>query len=181
MATNFAHQAAAEGLPWWLILLNGVAAAVVGLLFLVSPGATLLVFIQLLGIYWLVTGLLSLVGIFVNRAAWGWNLFTGILGVLAGIIVLQHPVWSAVLVPTTLVILLGIQGIVVGGVAVYLGLKGKTDWGQAVMGGLSVLFGLLLLANPLLGTAVLPIVLGIFGLVGGFTAITASFKTRQSA
>lgn len=52
--------------------------------------------------------------IFIDSSNWGWKLFAGILGIVAGIIILQHPLWSVLLVPATLVVLLGITGILIG-------------------------------------------------------------------
>ncbi len=60
--------------PWWLVMLAGIAAFLVGLLLLISPGMTLLVLVQILGAYWLVTGILSLVHLCIDRTLWGWKL-----------------------------------------------------------------------------------------------------------
>ena len=51
MATSMADKAEAEQIPWWLVLLNGLAALIIGVLLLVSPGVTTAVLVQLLGIY----------------------------------------------------------------------------------------------------------------------------------
>ena len=55
----------------------------------------------ILGFYLLITGMLSLVRIFVDRSTlWLWSLLSGIVGILAGIFVLNHPLLAAVTVPT---------------------------------------------------------------------------------
>jgi uncharacterized membrane protein HdeD (DUF308 family) len=77
--------------PWWLVLLEGIAAIILGLLLLTAPQATLLVLVQLLGIYWLVKGIFQIISIFIDSSRWGWKLFAGILGIVAGIIILGHP------------------------------------------------------------------------------------------
>src|SRR6476619_7415171 len=56
------------------------------------------VIVQLLGLYWLVDGVVRLVSIFVNRSGWGWKLAMGILGIILGLAVLQHPLWSTLLI-----------------------------------------------------------------------------------
>jgi len=43
---------------------------------------------------------------------------------------------------------------------------------------LNILFGLLLIANPMIGAATLVILLGILGLVGGIIAIVYAFRVR---
>src|SRR5256885_2347017 len=97
----------AQGHPWWLLLLAGVAAIILGILFLVSPWITLLLSIQFLGYYWCVIGVLSLMRLFVDRSQWVWSLITGILGILAGLMVISHPLWSTFMVPENLAIVLG--------------------------------------------------------------------------
>src|SRR5260370_7474916 len=64
----------AASTPWWLVMLAGIAAFLVGLLLLISPGMTLLVLVQILGAYWLVTRILSLVHLCINRTLWGCTL-----------------------------------------------------------------------------------------------------------
>lgn len=94
--------------PWWLVLINGIAALILGILLITNTGATIFILVQFLGIYWLISGIFSIIAIFVDSSSWGWKLFSGILGIIAGILVLNHSLWSALLVPTVLVIIIGI-------------------------------------------------------------------------
>jgi uncharacterized membrane protein HdeD (DUF308 family) len=164
-------------IPWWLILLQGIALVIVGILLLTSPGATLAFLVQLLGIWWLVQGLFQIISIFMDSSQWGWKLFAGILGIVAGIVILQHPLWSAILVPAIAIIILGIQALVFGVVELIQAFKGG-GWGIGLLGALSIIFGVVLLAHPLIGAATLPFVLGAFGLVGGLVTIVAAFTSR---
>ena len=150
-------------IPWWLILLEGIAGVV----------------IQVMGFFWLIGGILRVVSIFVDRSLWGWKLFGGIIGILAGIVVLQHPLWSTLLVPAVYVIILGVQGIIVGGVSLVMAFRGG-GWGTGILGALNIVFGIILLLNPLfIGIAILPFVLGAFALVGGIAAIIGAFMLRR--
>jgi uncharacterized membrane protein HdeD (DUF308 family) len=160
--------------PWWLIVLQGFFAALIGLLLLISPGITIVVMVQFMGFYWLIGGLFTIVNIFLNRAMWGWKLVGGLIGIIAGFAVIQNPLWSALVVPSTLVIFLGISGILIGAVYMAQAFSGA-GWGAAILGILSALFGLVLLANPILGAVTLTFVLGLIGLVGGITAMVFSF------
>ncbi len=109
---------------------------------------------------------------------WGWKLIVGILGVIAGLIVIQHPLWSALLVPATLVLILGIEGILIGVVRLVQAFMGA-GWGAGILGVLSILFGLILAFNPLLGALSLPLVLGILGIILGIVAIVMAFRIRS--
>ena len=90
--------------------MNGIFAIFIGILLLTNPLASMVVVVTFIGIYWLVTGIFALVGIFIDSSMWGWKLFMGILGVLAGIMVLQHPMWSSFLLPAVLVVVMGVNG-----------------------------------------------------------------------
>ena len=141
--------------PWWLVLIDGIALIVLGLLLLASPGMTTLVLVQLIGIYWLLVGIFRIVSIFIDRTMWGWKLFVGILGIVAGLVVFRHPLWSSAVLGATLVAFMGIAGIIIGAIGIYQAFKGA-GWGTGILGAVSVLLGILLLANLWLFTFSLP-------------------------
>lgn len=165
------------GIPWWLILLQGIFAIILGLLLVSSPGMTTLVLVQFLGIYWLIAGVFTIVGIFLDHTQWGWKLFTGILGVLAGILVIQHPLWSTALVPTMLVIILGVVGLIFGIMGLVAAFQGG-GWGPGILGVLGIVLGLILLGSPFLGAIALPLIVGIFALIGGIAAVVQAFRMK---
>ncbi|HEY8468616.1 MAG TPA: DUF308 domain-containing protein, partial [Longimicrobiales bacterium] len=111
-----AAGAYAAPVPWWVVLLQGVVGVLVGLALLATPTIATMALVQLVGLYWFVAGIFALVRIFLpnRRVGWGWLLLGGVLGIVAGLVVLQHPLWSAVVVPTVLVLYLGAYGVVIG-------------------------------------------------------------------
>ena len=177
MTTTYAERETAT-FPWWIVLLEGIFAVIVGLLLLTAPGATLLYLVQVFGFYLLIGGILRMVSIFIDSSSWGWKFFGGILGILAGIVVLNHPLWSTIAIPTYLVYLIGVLAIAEGAVCLFMAFTGD-GWGIGILGILSILFGIIVLANPLIGVVALPSVLGGFMLVGGIAAVVASFRLRS--
>ena len=168
-----------KGLPWWLILLNGIALLIIGVLLVTSPAATAVVIVQLLAIYWIIAGIFQIVAIFIDKTAWGWNLFIGILSILAGTIILREGAIMGTLVVTSVfVIILGVQGLIYGGVAIYQGFKGHNAWGQIILGALSIIFGIYILSHIFLSIVALPWVFGIFAIIGGILAIVTAFKFK---
>ena len=166
---------------WWLVLLQGIATLILGVLLVISPGMTTAVLVQFLGVYWLVSGIFSIVGIFVGdrEIHWGWLLLSGVLGILAGIAVLKHPLLSTILLPTMLVYLIAIEGIVMGVVSLIDAFKGG-GWGAGIWGVVSIIFGVILFGSPLLAAVALSVVMGVFGVVGGIALIVISFRMRSS-
>ena len=68
--------------PWWLTLVMGIAAIIDGgiLLFgsLTAQARLYLLLIQLVGIWWLVDGIMNFVYMFTDHTGWGWKLVMGI-------------------------------------------------------------------------------------------------------
>jgi uncharacterized membrane protein HdeD (DUF308 family) len=165
--------------PWWLVLLQGIAAIIIGLMLLTNPAATTLVIVQVLGWYWLFTGVMNLVLIFVDNTMWGWKLVIGVLGIMAGVFVIKHPIYSGILIPTTLVVVLGIEGLIIGVVDIVKAFKGG-GWGIGFLGLFSILIGGMLLARPYMAALATPTVFGILGLVFGIGGIFAAFGLRKA-
>lgn len=164
-------------IPWWLILIEGISLLIIGGLLLMNTKQTTLILVQIMGVYWIISGIFQLINMFMDHTAWGWKLFAGIIGILGGLVILSQPIMSTIIVLQVAIIILGIQGIVYGGIGLYQAFKGA-GWGAGILGGLSILFGIILLANIWVATFSLPWVLGVFAIVGGIMAIVAAFKAR---
>jgi uncharacterized membrane protein HdeD (DUF308 family)/predicted flap endonuclease-1-like 5' DNA nuclease len=164
--------------PWWLILIEGVALIILGILFLTNPAATAVAVVTVLGLYWLISGILGIIGIFLNHHNWFWKLLLGLLGIAAGILILQHPISSTFVVGASLTLWLGILGIVMGVMNIIRGIMGE-GWGVLVLGVVSIIIGAVLLANFWGVTISLPWTLGIVAIVGGLIAILDSFRARR--
>ena len=104
---------------WWVFLLEGIASIIFGFLLITQPASTLVALAIFLGFYWLFVGVLELARVFVDRRVpWYWSLLIGVLGIIAGLIVLRHPIFSAVVLPAAIVVWLGVLGVVIGIAAV---------------------------------------------------------------
>jgi uncharacterized membrane protein HdeD (DUF308 family) len=169
--------AAIENLPWWLVLLQGILALVLGIALLVWPGVTLLLLVTFIGVYWLGTGILTIFSAFTDRSRWGWKLLSGVLSILAGLVVLFYPLYSAVLLPALLIIFIGIWGLVIGLISLVQAFRGA-GWGAGVLGALSIIIGMLFLANPLVSAALLVLLVAVLAIIGGIVAIFLAFRLR---
>ena len=74
--------------------------------------------------------------------------------IAAGLIVLQNPVESTAVVPAILALLLGIFGLLIGISFLIAAFQGE-GWGVGIFGVISILIGLLLMFNSLVGGQVL--------------------------
>ena len=164
--------------PWWLVLIQGIVTLILGIMFLTYPYGTLLVVVTFLGAYWFISGLMGLFSLAVDKTNAGWKILFGILGIIAGIAILCYPLYSAFVVPYIFIILIGIWGLIMGFVSLFAAFKGG-GWGAGILGILLIIFGCLLLANPVISTVLLPFVLGVFGIIGGILAIVASIYLKS--
>ena len=165
--------------PWWAVLVEGIAAVLLALLLFLAPGTTLRVIVSITGFFWLVRGLFDLVSIFIDKTAWVWKLLGGLLGIFAGIIVLQHPLWGAALLPATIAIIIGVQAVLSGIFGLVVAFQGG-GLGAGVMAVLSIILGVVLIGNPLISGGVLVFVAGGLALVGGIASIVIALRARKS-
>ena len=166
--------------PWWVILMGGILNIIVGILLLTAPVKTTFVLVLALGFYWIFSGIFNLVGMFIDHTAWGWKLFTGVLSILAGLVILRYPLVSALTIPSIIILVLGIQGFIVGIIGLIMAFQGG-GWGAGILGALSIIFGVILMANfaaPGM-TVTLIWVAAIFALVGGIFQIFQAFRQRS--
>jgi uncharacterized membrane protein HdeD (DUF308 family) len=170
-------KATAPATPWWVVLIGGIAGIVIGLLLLTNTAGATVFLVQVLGIYWLISGIMSIVQIFLDSSQWGWKLAIGILGIIAGLLIIDHPIYSPLVVGSVAVIILGVQGVIMGVIYLIQAFTGA-GWGAGILGALSIVFGVLLLANIWIAAFSLPVVLGIFGIVLGIVAVYRAIKMR---
>lgn len=168
-----------RAMPWWLPLLEGIALVIVGVLLFTRPFTMSVFLVQVLAIYWFLTGILEIVSIFFDRSAWGWKLLGGIIGILAGYYIVTAPIAGALVLGMTLVVIFGIQALILGVVNIIQALRGA-GWGIGILGIINIIFGVILLGNIMAGTAALPWVLGAFAIVGGIAAIYMALRARSA-
>ena len=164
-------------LPWWLVLIEGILAIIVGVMLLVWPAKTFTTLVFFLGFWWLMDGIFDIVSIFFDRTQWGWKLFMGIIGIIAGIFLIQAPLQGALILAPTYVIILGFMGIFYGIMGLVNAFRGA-GWGAGIIGAISIVFGIFLLANIWAASLAVPTVFGIFAIAGGFMAIVLAFRMK---
>ena len=169
-----------EALPWGLVLVEGIVVALLGLVLLVAPGASLVFLVWLLGIYLLIAGIFRIVGIFLDASSWGWKLAAGLLCLIAGLAILSNPLWSTTVASTWFVILVGFLALLQGAAGLVVAFQGG-GWGMGALSVLGILLGLFLVINPLMGVATLTLILAIFMLIGGVGAVVQAFRMRREA
>ena len=168
---------------WWMSLVRGILLVVFGLMMLSWPGRTLLILIQIMGAYWLVGGVFDLVEGIVGRSEKSrvWMVVSGILSMIAGFLVMGHPVISGLAAGIFLVYFIAAAALVIGVTQALAGREGKHSFGSLILGILYVIFGVLMLLNPLVTQAVLILLLPFWALAAGALAIGTSLFVRSGS
>ena len=181
MASKTATAVSEAGFPWWVVLVEGIFALIFGILLISAPGSTSVFLVTVLGFYWLIRGIFSIIEIFLPNTGthWGWLLFMGILGIIAGMAVLHHPLYATLFVGTFLIVFLAIDGLIMGIMGLIRAFTGA-GWGPGILGILTIIIAILLFANINGAVQALPIVIGAILIVGGIIAIFFSFRLRRA-
>lgn len=181
MASKTETAVSIPAFPWWIILVEGIFALIFGIFLITAPGSTSVFLVTVLGFYWLIRGIFSIIEIFIPNTGthWGWLLFMGILGIIAGMAVLRHPVYATAFVGTFLIIFLAVDGLIIGIMGLVRAFTGA-GWGPGILGVLTIIIAIFLFANYWGAVLALPIILGAFMIVGGIVAIFFSFRIRRA-
>lgn len=171
--------------PWGFLVIEGIVLVIIGAILLwAAPSAKLQTYeilVMLLGLYWIVSGVLTLVHMFTDHTGWGWKLFMGLISIVAGFYVVTSPVIAGIALPKIFVLVLGLWGIMYGIVALVMAFKGG-GWGVGILGVIGIIFGIMLVANwssPGMGLAMLWAG-AVWAFIGGFVLIFRGFKQRSA-
>ncbi len=166
---------------WWIHVLRGVFALVFGIMALVWPGLTLGVLVILFGAYVLLEGILALAAAFKHRTekSWWLLLVEGIAGIVAGVFAFIWPALTAVVLLIFIAVWAILTGIFEICAAVQLRQEMAGEWVLGVAGSLSILIGILLIANPGAGALAVVWLIGIYAILFGALLMYLGFKARR--
>ena len=139
------------------------------------------------GAYWFVDGVFTLFASIKGRkhlTNWGWGIFVGIISLLAGLTVLAQPFMATLITASFLIYLVGFMIIIAGVSSIVTGIRLRrevdNEWSMIIGGLLSLIFGLLLVFNPLFSVIMLLYFIGALSLVGGIILIFLAFQVRKA-
>jgi uncharacterized membrane protein HdeD (DUF308 family) len=167
---------------WWALLIGGIASVVFGVLAFIWPGLTLFVLAVFFAATVFVDGIVTIASAVRNRGSashwWVW-LLLGLLGVVAGAIGLLSPGTAA----GALLLLISAYAIATGVLMIWAGFKLRAEirheWLLWLMGAVSVVFGVLLIAQPAAGLMGLVWAIAVWAVAEGLLKIMLAFKARS--
>ena len=166
---------------WWAFVVGGVAMVLFGLLAFANPGVALFVLATFFAASILVDGVSNIVGSLQNREKDGWwiLLLMGLLGATVGAYALFNPPLSIM----AFILLVAFEAMALGLFLVMLGYKVRKatsrEWMLYLAGALSILFGVLVIVNPMTGSRTIVYMIASWSLVIGALKVAFGFKVRS--
>jgi uncharacterized membrane protein HdeD (DUF308 family) len=165
----------------WALGLSGLLSIALGVVILLWPGISLEALVILFGAYALATGVVGLFYSFSAQANGerGWLIFSSLLGIAVGIMVLVWPSISAL----ALLYVIGAYAVALGilaiGGAFYLPIGGGDTALMILSGLVSILFGIVIFAKPGDGALVTLALIAAFALVNGITELVVAIGGKR--
>ena len=161
---------------WWLALVIGVLSVVAGVIVILKPSNSLATLAVVTGIFILVDGILELVAaIFDDTQNRGLVAVIGALSVIAGVLLIRHPLGGV----TAVALLLGIWLIAAGVVrfVVAVAVAENRIWHICVALVLGI-FGIVIVSSPHIGYATLALITGLGFVFYGIAMIAVAWAMR---
>lgn len=176
---------------WWIFALRGVLALIFGALAFWMPQSALLAMTLVFGVFSLVNGAFNLVAAvryIQKKERWGWLLFSGIVGILTGVVVLVAPWVATMVMASFLWASVGFWAIFTGvleiSAAIRLRQEIKGEIWLAFSGLLSIVLGAIVLwiffSRPVESFLVAGWLLGFYAAVYGVTLLFLSWRLRKT-
>ena len=169
---------------WWAFAIRGVFAVLFGLALFFWPGAALTALVLLFGAFMLVDGVLTTFAAIQGRNAlphWWAPLIEGIVGIIAGLVVLALPGLALVVLIYFIAAWALITGVMEIVAAIRLREQIEGEWRMALSGALSVIFGILVAIWPVSGALAIAWLLGAYAILFGIVLLALAFHLKGFA
>ena len=166
---------------WWMTVVRGVLLLVLSLMmFTWGRGTTIVLLIEMLGIYWIFGGVMDLTAGIIGRTDKSriWTILGAIVSIIAGFFVMGHPVISGLMAGFWLTYFMGTAAFLIGAAQIFEGRNGKKSLGSLVMGIFTIVLGFVVVFNPVLTQQTMLFLLPFWALLAGLGGIITGLKSR---
>jgi uncharacterized membrane protein HdeD (DUF308 family) len=167
---------------WWAFLLRGILGVVFGVSAFTWPGLTLMMLVLLFGAFAFADGVVETIAAIRNRSDnehWWLHLLEGLFGIAIGVATFFWPAITA----QALLLLIAAWAIVTGLLEILVALRLRKEiegeWLLILGGGLSIVFGALLVLRPGAGALAVVWIIAAYAAAFGVILIMLSFKLRR--
>ena len=169
---------------WWVLLLRGLIAIAFGVMLWFQPSISLAALVLLFGAYVMVDGILGVWTAIADRKVrehWVLLLIWGLLGIGVGILTFVVPGITALVLVFYIAIWAIATGVLEIVAAIRLRKEIKGEWLLILGGLLSVVFGVILVAQPGVGALAVLWLIAAYAVAFGILLVILAFKARSFA
>jgi uncharacterized membrane protein HdeD (DUF308 family) len=172
---------------WWVMLLRGILAIILGLFAFFKPAGMLIGIVQVMGLFFLLDGVLLIMSAIAGHSGGSrWlALLGGIFYMLAGIAIFSSPLLSALVTEAFVIYLMAFFVLVTGimriATAMRLWKTSDHKWLLLVEGIIGIIFAVILIESPIVSAVVLMQIVGVIAMVLAITMIVLAFGLRKLA
>lgn len=160
--------------PYWGDILLGIVLIMFGIYFYNNPVTTIVGLVQFLGFFWIIIGIFNLLTIFIkDEQSRGWRMLKGIFDIILGLIVIYYPFFSAIIIPTILLLILAIWGLILGIIGIIGGFHNK-EATPIIIGIISIGISILIFASPILSATYFMYIAMLLSIPAGIILIVKS-------
>lgn len=172
---------------WWVMLLRGILAIILGLFAFFKPASMLLGIVQVMGFFFLLDGVLLIISAIAGHTGGSrWlALLGGIFYILAGCAIFSSPLLSALITQAFVIYLIAFFVLVTGVMRMATALRlWKTSahkWLLLVEGIIGIAFAVILVESPIVSAVILMQIVGVIAVILAITMIILAFGLRKLA
>lgn len=188
MGLTEANNKPKTGKFWFLFLILGIFAIILGIYFMMNFGAGFSFIALIVSIYFLVTGIISCFAAIQNRGLPGWvlSLILSIILLIVGIIIITDyfTSWTVSISGFLVLVFCGI-GLIAEAISLIAGalsLRGEegSSWVLTLILGIILLIvSFIVIGNPILSIALINVFVSVGVLVFGITSIVMAFQLKK--
>ena len=172
---------------WWVMLLRGILAIILGLFAFLKPACMMVGLVQLMGLFFLIDGVLLILGAitgFTGGSRW-LALLGGIFYMLAGVAIFSSPLLITFVTELFVIYLMAFFVLITGIMRIITAIRlWKTNnhkWLLLVEGIIGIVFAVILIESPSVSAVVLMQIVGVIAVMLAISMIVLAFGLRKLA
>jgi uncharacterized membrane protein HdeD (DUF308 family) len=168
---------------FWVTLFRGILAATLGVALIVQPERARPILVNFMGMFWLASGIMSLRWGGFGLRAKRLSTAAGVIGILAGVMVLSRSLTRGLLGETLAISILGGVMVLTGIIHAFGGFRTHDDgrrwsWTSLILGIFEIVLGVLLLTSPLNLGPFAYLAAAVWAFVGAFMLLGDALRQR---
>lgn len=168
---------------FWVTLFRGILAAFLGVALIIQPDKARPILVNFMGMFWLASGIMSLRWGGFGLRAKRLSMAAGVVGILAGALVLSRGLTRGLLGETLVISILAGVMVLTGIIHAVGGFRTEEDgrrwsWTSLILGIFEIVLGVLLLTSPLDPGPFVYLAAVVWAFVGAFMLLGDALRQR---